>query len=982
MKSNHSKTVSILCRLLPAVLALLLWPASEVCAQAGALNDGVNLRVNDHIYFGHYKHATEISAANNGFRVLAHEPDSTPVLWRVMGLEGSNGPLTLMSEYMLDTCTFTGTDWSSSSVRTWLNGTFTGSFTESEKDLIETSTVYTPAYDALTTSNIGVDPSGVSAAASSENIYLPWGTPPRNHANGNKMFWGLGNTTVTMSADSVHEKETGVKSLSYSNENANKDEVYYWLRTTQGNDEALVIDSDGKTNSKMKGLSMGVRPIFRLDTSKILFATEIKEENELNRLDQMKVEGYNYLDDEGLLKEKGTGRSVYKLTVLNTGINFTLPSLNFDLDETIVGDGSETVFVNPDDTVRIGVASTSGPNRFAYKIVDLGKNVVRYGDTTGTASAVDVAARNIYVDGDPDAGALGMNTYTAYLWAQNNHATRSHEGSTPKYFTLTVREDTQAPVLTAVSAVRGYTPHHGDTAKVTFNINELYDGKYYYLIDPAAEPTTAEELISAALTSTGSPVSPPISSLFSSGKQPFSGNGDRTITLCFDDNDAHTIYIAAKDQVRNVSNLLKINIPIYVPNTEPVAKDPVPTLYLAVGETLTVAATDIAYDPDVADNLTITTVVTLPDALIATENINAGKLEITGVAPGVTTVEVEVDDQTQIPPPPSAKVQITVEIAVRESTPEAGIDFLSEELTDLLPGKYVIDGDTVDVAPGASTTPIADSWFGATLSIRRIQPGVPSVSSAVQTLAIPARPEAPVVSVTSESFAGYSDGWITGVSPAMEYRPDTASVWMPVTDRYLENLAADVYLIRSRAVPDQQFVGVEVQVTVGKGVNWSGSPLQRVISLPEVTGVTVLPAPGLHAVASQSSFTFTLKFSGTPSRVRTSRFIDGVQEELTGVANDAGGYDYVIRNVQSPVAVYIDPATGLAAAEEERRIWAGGDRVYVKTEREDTAVIHSLSGQVVRQTEVPEGITSIPLPAGVYVVTLPASGVRRKVMIR
>jgi hypothetical protein len=367
---------------------------------------------------------------------------------------------------------------------------------------------------------------------------------------------------------------------------------------------------------------------------------------------------------------------------------------------------------------------------------------------------------------------------------------------------------------------------------------------------------------------------------------------------------------------------------------------------------------------------------------IATVNLIGGQLEITGDAPGVTTVKVTVDDQSPIPPA-AGTVDVTVEIVVHESMPAAGIDYVDEALTSLLPGHYVIGGDTVEILPD-DTCFIAEEWIGTTLSIRRVQPGVPAVSSAVQMLSIPARPNAPVVNAVNESFEEYNDGWMTGVSSAMEYMPDTVgAVWTPITARYIENLPAGEYLIRSRAVPGEQFVGTAVRATLQQGVKRTPSnPIQRLVSLPGVREVVMSPPAGVHVVTSQSDFTFTLKFSGTPSLVRTSRFIDGEQEVLTGTANATGGYDYVIRNVQTEVAVYISPATGLTVTEAERTVWASGDRVYVKTEREDTAVIYALSGQVVRQAEVSEGTTSIPLHAGVYVVTLEESGVKQKVIIR
>jgi hypothetical protein len=47
-----------------------------------------------------------------------------------------------------------------------------------------------------------------------------------------------------------------------------------------------------------------------------------------------------------------------------------------------------------------------------------------------------------------------------------------------------------------------------------------------------------------------------------------------------------------------------------------------------------------------------------------------------------------------------------------------------------------------------------------------------------------------------------------------------------------------------------------------------------------------------------------------------------------------------------------------------------------------TLRIYSLSGQLLQQQSLPSGETVLPLPQGVYVVSLDESGMRQKVIIR
>jgi hypothetical protein len=250
-----------------------------------------------------------------------------------------------------------------------------------------------------------------------------------------------------------------------------------------------------------------------------------------------------------------------------------------------------------------------------------------------------------------------------------------------------------------------------------------------------------------------------------------------------------------------------------------------------------------------------------------------------------------------------------------------------------------------------------------------------------QMLPIPRRPAAPELTPTNESFNGYKDGQIYGVSIGMEYKLDTMN-WIPIPSRRIfENLAPGVYQIRMKVVPDTSFVGDIARITIREGV--SAPAIMRAVYMPEVAGITTNPAAGIRYVSSTNDFIFAVKFSNKVTPVRTSRIINGVQEVLSGVINVEGGYTYTIRNVQERVAVYLDPDVGTVEVEaDEQAVWSTSGRVYIRTDREDTAVIYGLTGRIVKRAELSEGTTAIPLNAGLYVVTLQKSGIRRKVLIQ
>jgi hypothetical protein len=1005
MKRNQSNRSGI-CRLVAvALLAWLLLPADALFAQV-KINHGVDMAglftPNNFVYFGHFDHATELTGRSLENRTYAdqgavktYEGADKPILWRVMGLEAADTSVTLLSEYVLDSRPFGayGQTWNSSAgIYSWLHGTFaTGSFTGIEQGVVHSNpNIYAPAYNYSTMDTV----EAASSYSTGTKFYLPWGTPNQiSHTNANKVFWTIGAADGALPAAGeipANIRGIGLKgkeSLDFYN-------VYYWLRTRIYNvsDYPLVVKSDEAIDLKGIGESMGVRPIFKLDTAKILFAAELKEFNSIERVDQVEDNETGGYIEEDKLPNGGSGGSkkAYKLTLLNSALTIG-SELYYDIDDTakVITD---TVAFKPGEAFGLRYTGVN-TGKVAYKIVSDGGVLEHYGFRTSApvADTIRIVADDINTEFLIDASGQPTipNTYyrhlnnnsshSVYVWAQQDYPTRSNEGSTPLAFTMKVLDDDVAPVLVERNVQRSYSPPNiGESATVIFNIAEANQaGKYYYVVDPTTTPPpSADDIIT--LTST----SPPPFPLYSA-KIPFTAAGNITINLAnvFQDNNAHHIYIVAKDQVRNVSNVLHMVIPPYVPNTVPVAKNPVPVCYLMAGEVDTVRATDIADDPDPYEVLQITAIVTgIGNSQVATASLTADStLRIVGVAPGVTDIAVRVDDHSITPPGPSGKDTVTIQIVVREPQPQASIDYVAETLTGLSNGVYVINGDTVVVTGPALE--IADNWFGATLSIAKVQPGLALVSSVPQQLPVPARPAAPDLQGQNESFVNYADGWIIGVNTAMEYKPDTLTVWTPISSRnVLYNLAPGTYHVRSRVIPGQSFVGATTVVTILPGSVWT--PIQRMIALPDVKGVTSTPPPGVYHIYSTDDFSFALEFRDRPMRVTTSRIIDGVQEELTGTANDSGGYDYVIRWVQGPVAIYIDMEQGNVETADEQSVWAYDGHIYVRVWREDTAAVYGLSGQLIKQTDVSEGTTSIPVERGIYIVALKKNGAKRKVAVK
>jgi hypothetical protein len=1005
MKRNKINKSGI-CRVAALLLVLsALLPAGSLRAQV-KINHGVDMSAatglfapNNFIYFGYYKHAIELTFEGNETEyhdrgsVTKREGSETPIVWRVMGEEADNR-ITLLSEYVLDSKIFDANDpvhmWGTSGIHDWLNGTggtdFPASFTDSEKAVVyfTGNTIHAPVYnDAMIYSS--------ASSSSDTKFYLPWGTPNwgSDLANKNRLFWTNGVTTTLSSlgvADQIPDvvKGIGLKGMdSYPDNN-----IYYWLRPSvyNLNDLMLYVNSEGMVEVLGPRIELGVRPIFKLDTTNILFAAELMESNSISRVDQMVADNAGKYTDEDALPNGSSGgaRKAYKLTLKTSeptpSINNTL---RYDLDETAAAI-TDTVGFKPGESLGLKANTIVGATHVAYKIVESGTNILmHYGcesiplDTTIRIVADDIDTEFIggLQNTDQYKHLINNSIHTAYAWAQYNNDTRSHEGSEPIPFTMKVLDDDIAPVLTPalVPAKRKID----FSAEITFSIREANrDVKYYYVVDgtPLTLFSDFEPLV--------------LASQAHKTKIKLSAATEQiTINLpTFGDNIPHAIYIVAKDLVRNVSNVLAITIPIYVPNSPIAVKNPVPELIMEEGDSITIAPGFIVTDADTDDHLTFVPLsVASSDPSIAEATVISGSItvndsvKVKGVVSGITDVTVQVTDNSWRPEKADTTAVITIPVTVTERMPDAVIDYIEEQLTGLADGWYGFNGEpAVEITDGVY--PIADDWFDTDLDIVRVHPGNAVLNSPTQTLTIPARPDAPVLSVVDESYSGWNDGQINSVSSEMEYKADTMAIWTPVAAGYntVFGLTPGKYQVRYKAAIDR-FVSWVSVVTIRMGAPWTA--FQRMVSLPDVSGVTSTPSPGIHYTASSTSFAFSLKFGGAPRSVTTSRVVEGVPEVLTGVANAAGGYDYVILRLQQPVAVYIgDAIQANASIEAERTIWSHAGRIYVEASKDDTATIYALTGQLLKQVDVQEGTTGITIGRGVYVVVL-KNGAKQKVIV-
>ncbi|MDR2139421.1 MAG: hypothetical protein LBP50_07730, partial [Tannerella sp.] len=333
-------------------------------------------------------------------------------------------------------------------------------------------------------------------------------------------------------------------------------------------------------------------------------------------------------------------------------------------------------------------------------------------------------------------------------------------------------------------------------------------------------------------------------------------------------------------------------------------------------------------------------------------------------------------------PVPGATFGVKFEV-FKLQAPVAQIDYINETLTGLESGEsYSINRETPVGVADDEIIPIAEGWMnGRTSTNEQIDPATGG-RSIPQPIVIPLRPAAPAgVSKQDAGEGELNNGEILGVNDLMEYRLMPSETWIPVPagNRALADLVPGTYQVRYKAIVDQAFSSHILTVVIQ---TQTIQRIEREILLPGMQGVTTLPLPGFHYVHSGEDFTFTLLFTGEPPKVKTSRIVEGVQEELTGVPDGAGGYTYTIRQVRESISVLFETGPVGNASVDGRAVWANAGQICIRTLHPEAADIHTVTGALFKRIRTAEGAeVSVPAAGGVYLIRF-ANGEVHKVIVR
>ncbi|MEK3833394.1 S-layer homology domain-containing protein [Paenibacillus sp. FSL R7-0128] len=218
---------------------------------------------------------------------------------------------------------------------------------------------------------------------------------------------------------------------------------------------------------------------------------------------------------------------------------------------------------------------------------------------------------------------------------------------------------------------------------------------------------------------------------------------------------------------------------------------------------------------------------------------------VTGLAPGTYEVRVKLTASSFVSEAHSVTVNAYVPLA--EPTPEAVIDYGTEQLSGLTAnGTYTVNGTAV-TASAAGTLVLEQSWLGESLSIVKQGNASTTVDSAAQMLSIPSRPATPTgVTATDEMGIEVNNGTLENVNSAMEYKLSTGGVWTDVTGTTVTGLAPGTYEVRVKWTASS-FASEAYSVTVNAYVPMVETIPAAVIDY-EAEQLSGLLANGLYTV--------------------------------------------------------------------------------------------------------------------------------------
>lgn len=149
--------------------------------------------------------------------------------------------------------------------------------------------------------------------------------------------------------------------------------------------------------------------------------------------------------------------------------------------------------------------------------------------------------------------------------------------------------------------------------------------------------------------------------------------------------------------------------------------------------------------------------------------------------------------------------------------------------------------------------------------------------------------------------------------------------------------------------------------------------------------VTTEPSAGIHYIKSHSNYSIIFKPEDgyTLENLKITTGSDVQDKSMKMVHNEDGSVKVTFTKISVPLHILLSGvgSTANMLMTNGYSVTSESGQLLVKTEKSMMLHVYSLTGQLVYQSQIVEGETTIPLSKGVYIVTL-NNGLKQKVVIK
>jgi len=144
------------------------------------------------------------------------------------------------------------------------------------------------------------------------------------------------------------------------------------------------------------------------------------------------------------------------------------------------------------------------------------------------------------------------------------------------------------------------------------------------------------------------------------------------------------------------------------------------------------------------------------------------------------------------------------------------------------------------------------------------------------------------------------------------------------------------------------------------------------VTIPLIEGVTTIPAAGDYEAPYGEKFTLKLTVDDQYDQSDIVVYMNGVIVDPDPLRQ--ASYTYTVNAITGPLDIEIEGVeanpTGNISIEKQVQLYSDNGILYIETPSPATVSVYNVTGRLSAQQKTETGLTSIPLPKGIYIVLI------------